>query len=329
MITVQPKNQPVDITKWGGDNENEFDPYPEGARDKTLVYSPAIPPYCFLKANHQYLFKLSRDRCPEQFWVEIFAYQLGVHMDISVPATFVAYNDTKKQCAALIEWFLFSSSSVKEEFESGGDLCQQRIPNFDQKRGKQHNFETISRICQDLQDKNPTLNFDWKMHWAKTFLFDALIGNKDRHQSNWGIIRTWEYGEAVPSSSIKEIRISPVFDNGTSMGYEFPSNKFEKFNDVKCLEKYVLNGRHHMKWRVDDEYGMHHSEMLTKYASIYPETRQIMLNCLRMVNDEIFKKILSDLTKFDVPVKLTPGRANFMLKLINFRHQRLQNELDK
>jgi hypothetical protein len=28
----------------------------------------------------------------------------------------------------------------------------------------------------------------WLELWVKMFTFDALIGNTDRHQNNWGII---------------------------------------------------------------------------------------------------------------------------------------------
>lgn len=325
MTIIQSSDQPVDVTFWG--EKEEFEPYPEGARVKTLVYAPTQPTFAFLKGSHQYLFKLSRDRCPEQFWNEIFAYRLGLEMGVSVPPAFVAYDDNTNQSAALIEWFLSLTGSIREDSESGGDLCQQMISNFDRDKGKQHNFETLSQICLNLQEKYPSFNFDWKTYWAKAFLFDALIGNTDRHQNNWAIIRAWEYSEIERAYSIKAIRFSPVFDNGTSMGYEFTADKFKHFSDKRRIEVYVSKGRHHIKWGLDDIQSMQHSEMLIKFTAIYPETREIMLDCLNRVNLETFEKILHDLTKFDVSVKLTPERANFMLKLLAFRHQRLLNEL--
>ncbi len=39
-------------------------------------------------------------------------------------------------------------------------------------------------------------------------IFDALIGNSDRHHSNWGIVKNKIDGE---------IRISPLYDNGSSL----------------------------------------------------------------------------------------------------------------
>ncbi|HVY53230.1 MAG TPA: hypothetical protein VHA13_01785, partial [Gammaproteobacteria bacterium] len=71
--------QAVDIADWRRDEE--FAQYPEGARDKTLVYCPSHAEIPFLP-NHHYLFKRSSKRAPEQFWMEIIAYHLGLQMDI-------------------------------------------------------------------------------------------------------------------------------------------------------------------------------------------------------------------------------------------------------
>jgi len=53
------------------------------------------------------------------------------------------------------------------------------IPGYDLKAGKQHNFIDIS-IWITLFSKGTHDNY-W-IYWAKILLFDALIGNTDRHQ---------------------------------------------------------------------------------------------------------------------------------------------------
>ena len=82
MKTVQLRSQAVDVADWCRDEE--FAEYPEGARDKALLYCSSSPHYDFLRVSHRYLFKQSSTRYPEQFWVEIFVHLLGVQMDISV-----------------------------------------------------------------------------------------------------------------------------------------------------------------------------------------------------------------------------------------------------
>jgi len=316
---IQSSTEAVDVADWLRDEE--FAEYPEGARDKTLLYCPSPSPYGFLRAGHQYVFKRSSPRYDEQFWMEIMAYRLGVQMGVLVPPAFAAYDSKKGQSGALIEWFLDQVDSFGyEDYVPGGDYCRQYIPDFHRKKGEEHNFETIVRIFEDLREKYPNFLEDWKTYWAKAFAFDALIGNTDRHQDNWGIIRN-------PSND--EIRISPVFDNGTSLGHEITFGKFKSFDDVNRLKQYVKSGWHHMKWTLSDTEPMGHLELLKKLATEHPETRQVMLDSLKMVNIEVFRVILEGLVAFDVPVRLTAERANFMLKLLQFRHQRLLNELER
>lgn len=316
---MQSSHEAVDVVDWLRDEE--FAEYPEGARDKTLLYCPSPSTYGFLRAGHRYVFKRSSRRYVEQFWMEIIAYRLGIQLGVLVPPAFVAYDSKKGQSGALIEWFLNQIDSFGfEDYVPGGDYCRQYIPDFHRKRGEEHNFETVVQIFEDLEKKHANFHADWKAYWAKAFTFDALIGNTDRHQDNWGIIRN-------PLND--EMRISPVFDNGTSLGHEIFSAKFKLYDNVSRLEKYVSKGWHHMKWNLSDTDPMGHLELLKKLATEYPETRQVMLDCLKMINYEVFGSILDGLIAFDVPVRLSAERADFMLKLLQFRHQRLLNELEK
>lgn len=70
----QPITAAVNISNWKKDDE--FGIYPEGARDKTLLYSPALSFYEFLIPEHRYLYKRAFARHPDQFWTEIIAYKL-------------------------------------------------------------------------------------------------------------------------------------------------------------------------------------------------------------------------------------------------------------
>ncbi|HVE43527.1 MAG TPA: HipA domain-containing protein [Gammaproteobacteria bacterium] len=326
MNFLQLTDQTVDVSEWLRDKE--FREYPVGARDKALLYCPTPAPYPFLRDGHRYLFKLSSHRYPEQFWMEILAYLIGVQMGIPVPPTFISYDSKRMQSGALIEWFLNPIPLVGEEnYIPGGDYCQQYIPNFDSKKGKKHNFETVSLIFRDLTEKNPLFfKANWKDYWAMAFTFDALIGNTDRHQDNWGIIMTPLF---CAGSWDEKMRISPIFDNGTSMGHEISSDKFQYYQNDANLKKYISKGWHHMKWGINDTASLGHVEMIKKFTSEYPETRDLILNCLKRVNYDTFESILGMLTSFDVPVRLSTERAAFVLRLLQFRHQRLLCELEK
>jgi hypothetical protein len=317
MQPVQLKNNVVDISTWKGEEESRI--FPVGTREKKLVYCPVNSPYTFVEKGHRYLFKLSVRKCPEQFWIEIFAYHLGQKMGVEVPPTFVAIDDREQQCGALIRWFLEdvmlgeNTLPAMEKFASGGDLIQGYIENFDRKSGSQHNLETISNKI--FQEKYPQV--EWKQHWAKTFVFDALIGNTDRHQDNWGLI-TNKYNSA---------RITPAFDNGTSMGHEIKADRFHLYADDGKLNRYIAKGMHHIRWDLEAAAQLQHGDFLKKYTTQFPETRETVLDCLNRINTDFFQKVFADLIQFDIPVKLTGARADFMLRLLGYRHKMLLNLL--
>jgi len=333
---VQNQHTVVDVTQWEEDVSEVFSPYPEGAREKRLLYAPQdiSTYYKFLTDGHCYLFKLSHSRYPEEFWSEIIAYRLSVPMGILIPPAFAAYNASRRESGALIEWFLDPpNESDSLTLRLGGDLFLEHVNDFDRKKGKQHNFQTLSLIFKNLAKSRAGFS-NWKQEWAKIFLFDALIGNTDRHQNNWGILK---FEPKELSESTKEVaklvsakwKLSPTFDNGTSMGREYSVEELLKWDNEE-IKRYVLRGTHHIKWHIGDPKKAKHNELLKMLASEYPETRDIMLNCLSKVNSNVFEGILSDLSQLnDISVKLTRERADFMLKLLNFRHQWLFSELEK
>lgn len=68
----------------------------------------------------------------------------------------------------------------------------------------QYNYEDITKMLLDnskLTNVNTTIKFFWEM-----FVVDALIGNFDRHGSNWGFLK-----------KDNKYYISPVFDNGSCL----------------------------------------------------------------------------------------------------------------
>jgi len=128
----QPPVEPVDVARWRGDEE--FAVCPEGARDKSLLYSPSPTPYGFLIPGHRYLFKHSAKFYPDQFWTEIIAYRIGCLLGVPVPPALVAWDSDTDTCGALIEWFLDYPGAPPERYVSGGDIMSDMIHGYDRKR---------------------------------------------------------------------------------------------------------------------------------------------------------------------------------------------------
>jgi hypothetical protein len=309
----------IDISTWQPDSE--FDPYPKGARAKNAVFSPTKGAPSFIVPDHRYLFKHSSHRYPEQFWIEIIAYFIGDLMEVPVPPAFVAYDSKTHQSGALIEWFYGYPNEQSVRYIEGGDYMVRMVQNYDRDKGTQHNFRSVLALTKALADKG-FLIIDGIEYWCKVLTFDALIGNTDRHQDNWGIL--WKGDEAITGCA----SFSPAFDNGTSMGGEIVEKNFVKFDNPDYLLHYVSKGTHHMRWDVRDSVRLSHADMLVQLVTKYPGKKEAMLRSLLFDINEL-KYLINDLTKFRLPSRLTEARAAFIIKLIGFRQKYLKNILEK
>lgn len=68
---------------------------------------------------------------------------------------------------------------------------------------REASFETVRKIARVVDDISEA---ELTEFYAKLFVADALIGNKDRHNGNWGFITGPEYN-----------KIAPIYDCGSSL----------------------------------------------------------------------------------------------------------------
>jgi hypothetical protein len=331
QLIKQPVDEPINVASWSMDDE--FSIYPEGARDKTLFNSPLNSQYKFLIPKHRYLYKYcfyefshldKPPRYPDHFWAEIIAYRIGCLLDIPVPPAFVAFNERDKTCGALIEWFLnYPEQNEEERRVSGGDIMVNLIPSYERKKGQQHNFTAIERYLDFLENSNEFEMAEWRLFWCDMLLFDALIGNTDRHQDNWGLL--WQQIE----NGRWKVRMMPVFDNGTSLGYEILEKNMAKFFEPERMQQYIDKGRHHIRYQLHDEQAAQHIELLEWLAKKYPTMLERMKNKLTAFDTTCLKATINHCTGFNIPIPLTEKRAEFVYHLIESRYLAIREKIEQ
>lgn len=316
----------LDVADWTSDAE--FAAYPQGARAKDAVFAPDRPSDKVIVPSKRYLFKRSKRSYPDQFWGEIIAYRIGCLMGVNVPPAFVAWNSKTGISAALIEWFyldgevrqklypMFDRKDGAEIFHLGGDVLQNIHPTFDRKRGEMHNIQHIVELMEMLVEKELMENV-WKQWLVNMLLFDALIGNTDRHQDNWGLV--------ISSINLHfPIRLSPFFDNGTSLGHERFPERVSKWSS-KQYDEYIIKGKHHVKWSLTDDIPIQgHVELLVKVFAKWPDTKKIAHDSLAFTQEDL-NGSLADLVSLGGAVPLSHERIAFVLKLLSNRHTLLKS----
>lgn len=310
------QNQAIDVAAWPADDKYGG-AYPEGARPKRTVFTPIDAPIAILKPDWRYLFKQSATPYPEQFWVEVVAYQVGLQLGIPVPPAFAAFDSTTGQCGALIEWFYQEN---RQTFIPAGDIFQKVNPDFDRRLGTQHNLLEARQFCDELIGKSSFVPL------ALMLMFDSLIGNSDRHQDNWGYLVTVEKDEdGAPKT---DISFAPWFDNGTSMGHERFVQKVQGWDNAR-FRSYIERGCHHFRESRTDTHRITHLESMRMIARHAPGISAMLRAKLERFDlDGLHEKMLS-LTQLDLPhdSRLTVGRVEFMMKLIGHRKALLQEIL--
>lgn len=309
------QQEAIDIASWEADAE--FSIYPQGARSKQAVFAPDGVPG-FLLPGRRYLFKESQPKYPDQYLTEVAAYRIGRLIDVNVPPAFAAFDSRTGVCGALIQWFY---TDGVERFVWAGDLLQNIRPTFDRKKGRDHNLKDISKLLLGMRIAGALhASEDWRQWWAEALLLDALLGNTDRHQDNWGFLYAQELG-----GTNDRARLCPYFDNGTSMGHERFTNLVSGWTDDQ-LDRYIAKGTHHVRW----EHGgvrLNHCELLRKALLIWPRTRPaIELKASAIAAPDLAVAVES-LTQLNLPVPMSPQRSAFMLRLLTRRLAHIKDSL--
>ncbi|MBY7766653.1 HipA domain-containing protein [Vibrio fluvialis] len=304
----------IDVTEWMQDEHNAV--FPVGARDKAMLWSSEFEVEEGIKPNWPYLFKESIVRYPDQFWTELVAYIVSKYLDIDVPKVFPAIRNTEDGiiCGSLIEWFYDVKS---ERFIHAGSYFKRLIPDFDDKTGKEHNFVDMNMFIRglSLQAGLVTKRVSWLADMA---LFDALIGNTDRHQDNWGVI----------FHADDTCRLSPLFDNGTSLGHERFTERVGGWT-LEQMQRYVKKGCHHLRISRDNtEQRIPHVDLVNAIAQADPEMKTRIQQKLDNLDLVGMLAEIEALTEIGVDVRFSQQRYLWIKRNIEVRLELIKEEMN-
>lgn len=304
----------IDVAMWAPDTD--YGVFPQGARPKDSAIAPSPVTDPVLVAGKRYLFKRSRKVYPDQFWAEVVAYRVGSLLEVSVPPTFAAWNSATGQCGALIEWFYLDG---QERLVLAGDFLQQMQPNFERRRGESHSMIQNELLLRALVQRGVLLG-NWRQWWADAIAFDALIGNTDRHQDNWGFI----FPQSMPS--LNKCWLTPYFDNGTGLGHELFPDRVHGWDNGR-VEKYVDRGTHHVRWPQHGKVERGHLAVLKSALQHWPSTRASIAERFLQITPAALANSISGLKYYQLPIPMSEQRLAFTLRLLVCRLKKIQEIL--
>ncbi len=181
------------------------------------------------------------------------------------------------------------------------ELLEQSIPNYNQANDYQ-----VQNVIQTLLDGLVKLPPNYEVpdgieHGADMFvgilLLDAIVSNEDRHDHNIDIVRQAN-GESY---------ISPVFDNGSSLG----STETDRFRSQMSPEQYSKYSVSFFDFQSSDITGI---EAFKQAAELRPKAAKIWLDRLLRIQPEQIQSIFDRLPDN----RITESAKLFAIEILNY-----------
>jgi len=262
-----------------------------------------------------FLFKQSHRRYDIEFWSEIIASEIAKIIGIPSPKALCARDGDKY--GILLKFFLkLVDNHAVQELREGGDLISAVDPSFDRKKGEKHNIHLIEQVFKHYK-KDIIFNI-----FLKLLVFDAIIGNTDRHQENWGVILDHE---------AKTVTLAPAYDNSDCFGREILEADIESFlKDDKKLNRYLLRGEPHISWSDDGIVlkKLNHIDFLKQMVGKWPFVSNYIKE-LTTFSDQVVTEMLAKLFSIEIRnprYKISDKRGEFIKKIIIGRRDLIKRE---
>ena len=285
-----------------------------------------------------------------EFWSEVIAYQLGKNLDLDVLRYDVGYSEGDVGCISPE-----MDAAADEQLVEVGRYMTIYNPTFapdDTQARKEYTFQLL---------ENTIKHFELEEYWPsflKTLVFDALIGNTDRHQENWAFISSaytsTERNHVELNSSqekaLKDLlasldddsfsrrleeyklritllkRVAPIYDSGSSLARELNEEKVKRlFEDEEQLQRYINRGGAEVHWNRQKKS---HFELLQnilagEHANLLKESGSFLYKWNQVDVEHLITHIDGCIPPEHAEFKIPLERKNLIVKLLTLRHRRV------
>ena len=240
--------------------ELSFDRYKEA---KVGVFGGSRPRILLKhKQNNQQFFLKTYRHNTREIWAEMFASQLGAAAGFNIQSV-----SLKKVPARAAQIFKNNFGSyLPTNWQPVGALVRHAFPqNHELLYGAQIIGTATEPVTLEDIEKSIRSRYldseDILQAISDMIIFDAWIGNMDRHHENWAIsqkniasqLSLVSLSQNQRAELIKRRRFTPLFDHGSSLLFELDENKVEHYNNMRQIfeSSYILEKKYALLLSID------------------------------------------------------------------------------
>ena len=248
-----------------------------------------------LKENKIAFFKYEEYNCTEAC-SEKMAYEIAKVLEY--PCAKVELARDENGTIGILD-YLFVDNQTLQHIDA--------ISYINKNNGNRNEFYTIENIKKCLDKIDTSLFYEF----LKILIFDALIGETDRHEENWGIL--------IENGKYK---ISPLYDNGCNLLREFKNIDFAKkyYNGEKSFESYIERSKS-LIYNESSKKQYKHFELIKRLYKEYPEIVKKEINNMEKLTSSKIETIVNKIPK-DL---MENEHKQYIIKFIIERKMKLKN----
>lgn len=181
-----------------------------------------------------------------EVWAECLASHIGSVLDIKVQQVVIRRapksleNAMRKVAPKLDKKWIPIGTLARNIFPRGQEIVYGAI-TVETPSG----LLPLETIEQKIREKYYAPD-DLLDSFAQMVVFDAIIGNMDRHHENWGIVETVRYKQQLlfdKKQIVTERWFTPLYDHGSSLMFELSEDNVENIKDEPLFHQKYIEGK--------------------------------------------------------------------------------------
>lgn len=242
--------------------------------------------------ENKYIAKTGQKWYPIESITEHLLNQLGTIFGLKMAESRLAI--INNQLRFLSKWFLTEKESLVHGAEIFDNYLQDAVFVREiEKQKMARDLFTLQFVEKSIKHFSPQYNIEIMRNLVKLLLFDALVGNNDRHFENWAVI--------VKNRGYKP-EFSPIYDTARGLFWNQSEMSLNTFTDSK-IKKYSIGSKPKLGWDGVNDKDLNHFRLVkeiyqNQFYITFSEVKELFADnkIVKMKNfvNKNFAQLMSD-----------------------------------